>query len=647
MGGLAPELAPDRVGIRCQFYLLDDSNGSHDSHCSLHVVGALVRWFVSKIVLQVVQVSRPRLLFGAGLGIILFIATLFGMLGTLQATSASVPINPSITIDGEGSVLQSRSGSNVTLTATAAVGWSFYEWTGPDSGVCNDATGVCVLDMSSAKSVTAVFAEDQGVVVTVSGGNGDVTDGAEGALACDETNPGTCTETYDYGDDITLTASADAGYRFTGWSGTDEEFCDDVAGTCTFTDISAAKAVTATFVAEWDVVVTVAGTGEGDVTDGAEGALACDETNDPCTESYDAGTNITLTATAATGSTFTGWSGAAAGDCTGSTCTFNTIAAAKAVTATFTDLIALYITYSGDGSGSVSDSVETYSDGEVTYWAAGSSVTLSQVSSDDFLGWRVATSGIPNPALCAIATSNCTLTINQDTLVDAEFDAASSGGGGGGGGGSSSPAPINTVSPELSGFTSPGASVVATSGTWEGASSYSFQWYRCTTASAVTQVTVPAGCVAITGADSATYLIQATDNGYWLRVRVRATGSGGATNIVSATSAKVGAKPESVKARPPRVMNGLASAGSTLAAKRGQWTNGPVTYAYQWYRCTKAGLKNPKSVPVACTAITGATAKTYTVKAADKGSYLRVRVTATGATGQGFRMSRTTGIIPN
>ena len=603
---------------------------------------------MSKSVSQVVQVGRPRLLFGAGLGIILFIATLFGMLGTLQATSASVPINPSITIDGEGSVQQSRSGSDVTLTATAAVGWSFYEWTGPDSGVCNDATGICILDMSSAKSVTAVFGEDQDVVVTVSGGNGGVTDGAEGLLVCDETNPGTCTETYDYGDDITLTALADAGYRFTGWSGTDAEFCDDVAGTCTFTDISAAKAVTATFVAEWDVVVTVAGTGEGGVTDGAEGALDCDDTDPgPCTESYDAGTNITLTATAATGSTFTGWTGADAGDCSGSTCTFSSIAAAKAVTATFTDLIALYVTYSGDGSGSVSDSAETYSDGEVTYWVAGSSVTLSQVSSDDFLGWRVATSGIPNPALCAIATSNCTLTINQDTLVDAEFDAASSGGGGGGGGGSSSPAPINTVSPELSGFTSPGASVVATSGTWEGASSYSFQWYRCTTASAVTQVTVPAGCVAITGADSATYLIQGTDNGYWLRVRVRATGSGGATNIVSATSAKVGAKPESVKARPPRVMNGLASAGSTLAAKRGQWTNGPVTYAYQWYRCTKAGLKNPKSVPVACTAITGATAKTYTVKAADKGSYLRVRVTATGATGQGFRMSRTTGIIPN
>jgi hypothetical protein len=72
-----------------------------------------------------------------------------------------------------------------------------------------------------------------------------------------------------------------------------------------------------------------------------------------------------------------------------------------------------------------------------------------------------------------------------------------------------------------------------------------------------------------------------------------------------------------------------------------------VTYAYQWYRCTKAGLKNPKSVPVACTAITGATAKTYTVKAADKGSFLRVRVTATGVTGQGFRMSQTTGLVPN
>jgi hypothetical protein len=144
-----------------------------------------------------------------------------------------------------------------------------------------------------------------------------------------------------------------------------------------------------------------------------------------------------------------------------------------------------------------------------------------------------------------------------------------------------------------------------------------------------------------------TYIIQAADLGTWIRVRVRAQVSGATTSLFSATTAAVGPKPASIKARPPRVTNGLAAVGSTLASKRGQWNNVGASYTYQWYRCTKFGLKNPTGVPLTCTAITGAASKTYTVKAADRGFYLRVRVTATGPTGQGFRMSQSTGYVPN
>jgi uncharacterized repeat protein (TIGR02543 family) len=49
-----------------------------------------------------------------------------------------------------------------------------------------------------------------------------------------------------------------------------------------------------------------------------------------CSETYNCNTSVTLTATAATGSTFTGWSGAG---CTG-TCTV-TMDADKSVTANF------------------------------------------------------------------------------------------------------------------------------------------------------------------------------------------------------------------------------------------------------------------------------------------------------------------------
>ena len=238
------------------------------------------------------------------------------------------------------------------------------------------------------------------------------------------------------------------------------------------------------------------------------------------------------------------------------------------------------------------------------------------------------------------ATSAFPLTPTGDTTVYAKWTGT---GGGGGGGGS---APINLGTPGLSGYTAVGETLIATAGTWSNATSYEYHWYRCTSPSTIAQLEVPAGCTFLTNDVDSTYVIQPEDLGFWIRVRVRATGPRGTTIFFSATSSQVGAKPVSTKVKPPRIV-GFAAAGQILTAKRGQWANSVASFAYQWYRCTKFGLKNPKGVPVTCTAITGAASKTYTVKAADKGFYLRVRVTATGPTGQGFRMSRSTGYVPN
>jgi hypothetical protein len=73
------------------------------------------------------------------------------------------------------------------------------------------------------------------------------------------------------------------------------------------------------------LTVSVAGTGSGNVSGSG---ISCPGT---CSQSYNDGTTVTLTAPAAAGSTFTGWSGACSG--TG-TCTL-TINADKTVTATF------------------------------------------------------------------------------------------------------------------------------------------------------------------------------------------------------------------------------------------------------------------------------------------------------------------------
>lgn len=84
---------------------------------------------------------------------------------------------------------------------------------------------------------------------------------------------------------------------------------------------------------------------------------------------------------------------------------------------------------------------------------------------------------------------------------------------------------------------------------------------------------------------------------------------------------------------PTPTISGTTKVGSTLTAVPGTWGPSPVTLTYQWYRSG--------------TAISGATAKTYRVVAADQGKALSVRVTGTktGYTST-YRDSARTGTIP-
>ena len=64
-------------------------------------------------------------------------------------------------------------------------------------------------------------------------------------------------------------------------------------------------------------------------------------------------------------------------------------------------------------------------------------------------------------------------------------------------------------------------------------------------------------------------------------------------------------------------VSGVLKVGQTLTAKAGAWTPQPVTVTYQWKR---NGV-----------AISGATASTYSLVAADKGSTITVATTGTKA----------------
>jgi hypothetical protein len=109
---------------------------------------------------------------------------------------------------------------------------------------------------------------------------------------------------------VTLSATADSGSTFAGWSG----HADCADGVVT---INGNKVCTAQFTVVPQRTLTVAGAGTGSGTVAATGiscTITVGSTSGDCAESYAHGTSVTLTATPNSGSTFTGWSGHA--DCT-------------------------------------------------------------------------------------------------------------------------------------------------------------------------------------------------------------------------------------------------------------------------------------------------------------------------------------------
>ena len=76
----------------------------------------------------------------------------------------------------------------------------------------------------------------------------------------------------------------------------------------------------------------------------------------------------------------------------------------------------------------------------------------------------------------------------------------------------------------------------------------------------------------------------------------------------------------------PPTITGVTRDGETLTAQPGSWTgSNPITYSYEWRRCDAGGAT--------CGAIPNAASATYTLAAADVGSTIRVRVTASNVGG--------------
>jgi hypothetical protein len=193
--------------------------------------------------------------------------------------------------------------------------------------------------------------------------------------------------------------------------------------------------------------------------------------------------------------------------------------------------------------------------------------------------------------------------------------------------------------PTISGGTSVGDTLTGDHGSFlPGAQSYKYNWRRCP----------PDGgqgsgnCEGIVDGPDNTYVLQSGDVGFTIRLQVKAwtgpnyTGDK-AVRTSNATGQITGQGTGPSNTGLPTI-TGTAAVGQTLTSSQGSWaSNFLANFSSDWLRCDAGGSN--------CQAF-GANGQTYVVAAADQGSTLRARVTATNPAGTTLVNSAQTAVVP-
>ncbi len=200
----------------------------------------------------------------------------------------------SVTKPGEGPYQYDKyNGCNsVPVTATADTNYHFTGWTGTavDAGkVDNPSLASTNVTVDSDYTLVANFAIDQHTLTISSTADGSVTTPGEGPYQ------------YDYGSSVPVTATAQAHYHFTGWTGTavDAGKVANPSSANTNVTVDADYTLVANFAIDQHTL-TISSTAGGSVTTPGEGPYQ-----------YDYGTVVSILATPAAHYHFTGWTGTA------------------------------------------------------------------------------------------------------------------------------------------------------------------------------------------------------------------------------------------------------------------------------------------------------------------------------------------------
>ncbi|MCF8057344.1 MAG: InlB B-repeat-containing protein, partial [Desulfocapsa sp.] len=331
---------------------------------------------------------------------------------TVNAEFNLIPYDLTVAVEGGGSgtITSAPSGidcgsdctetfnynTSVTLTANIPYGSTFVGW----SEASCTGTDPCTVIMDGHRSISATISLNQYQLSVAKDGLGTVSSDLPGIYCGSD-----CQEEYDYNTSLTLTAVADIGYTFSGWS---EPSCTGVAP-CAVT-IDQARSVLATFILDTHEL-SVTKTGDGTVSSNPAG-IDCGA---DCSEMYDYATAVLLTAEPAIGSDFSGWTGGCSG--TGN-CSLS-MESDHHVGAVFSlETYTLTVTLEGSGTGEVTSEpagIACGADCEETF-DYGTEITLTAAPQEQsvFIGWSGACSGV----------DPCTITIDKAKEVSAGFDAS-------------------------------------------------------------------------------------------------------------------------------------------------------------------------------------------------------------------------------
>ena len=270
-----------------------------------------------------------------------------------------------------GSVSSSGShnhGTQASITATPQTGYSFIGWVG--GGIADVNASATTVDMTRDRNATATFAIDRHILIVSKESGGAATGSG----------------TFDWNSSAPIVATVNAGYAFTGWTGSGVNDADALSTTVAMTQD---RNVTATFLIKSYALTTNASAG---------GSVSASGT-------YDHGIQATITAIPQTGYSFTGWVGEGIADLNAYATTVD-MTQDRNVSANFDAIIHSLVVSAASGG--------TATGGGNFSYGTNASVTVSPDEGHYFTNWIGEGLGDAN-------SPSTTISMTQDRNVTANF----------------------------------------------------------------------------------------------------------------------------------------------------------------------------------------------------------------------------------